>query len=592
MDSKSDLSLRQIFWVEFIELYKSKPVLWKYGSEIYKDRRGKKRAYMELVEKMREVDPNADIDRVKKKINSFRSCYRRKLSIAQEQINLGLEPEIKWVYFRYFNFLREIKCTVDSENDWSCGDDSRFDQDHLQNIDTDEENAAMEHDSYEREATRSFNSISSDHDESLNETYKTKNEKNDFDERVALNSEEEQTFWIEFIQLYESKPELWKRNSDVYKDRDAKKFAYVELVEKMQEVYPNADAELVKRKINILRSSYRKMLNKIKRDISFGRKPVNNWVYFKYFSFLSECKDPLEDYNIGDDYDNSYGALENVSDTKSQVDSDVEELGTFLEFPTKRYQENTSPVPTISYNELNHSGHEATMEFSVNPTANHKFWIEFIKLYQSKPELWKCDSEIYKNRKAKKSAYEVLAQKMREVYPNADADMVRKKINSLRSTYRKTLRKSKRGIRLGKKPIYKWVYLDHFAFLKNSNNSQENEDEDNEYDQLSDISDSSEHNFVVDDMGDMEVEYLPKKDVESSELSPVSTQEEIHDVQANVAYRKLKETNDEADILGISWAYQYRSLSETQKIFAKKAIDDILFEARLGTLKRNSIKIN
>lgn len=57
-------------------------------------------------------------------------------------------------------------------------------------------------------------------------------------------------------------------------------------------------------------------------------------------------------------------------------------------------------------------------------------------------------------------------------------------------------------------------------------------------------------------------------------------------------FKKFKQYNDEADILGISWAYQYRSLSQTQKIFAKKAIDDILFEARLDTLQRNSVKIN
>lgn len=122
MDSSN--STEQEFWIEFIELYKSKPVLWNYGSEVYKDRKGKKRAYLDLVVKMREVDPSADVDMVKKKINSFRSCYRRKWFNAQEQIKLGLQPQIKWVYFKYFNFLRKINDPLTEEKDWS--EDSRF----------------------------------------------------------------------------------------------------------------------------------------------------------------------------------------------------------------------------------------------------------------------------------------------------------------------------------------------------------------------------------------------------------------------------------------------------------------------------------
>lgn len=50
--------------------------------------------------------------------------------------------------------------------------------------------------------------------------------------------------------------------------------------------------------------------------------------------------------------------------------------------------------------------------------------------------------------------------------------------------------------------------------------------------------------------------------------------------------------NNEAEILGKAWAFEYEQLQIEQKIFAKKAINDTLFEARLGSLSRQSMFIN
>lgn len=55
----------------------------------------------------------------------------------------------------------------------------------------------------------------------------------------------------------------------------------------------------------------------------------------------------------------------------------------------------------------------------------------------------------------------------------------------------------------------------------------------------------------------------------------------------------LKESlEDEHDIQGKAWANQLRKMDPMQQLFAKKAIDDVLFEGRCGNLSRNSVKIN
>jgi hypothetical protein len=53
-----------------------------------------------------------------------------------------------------------------------------------------------------------------------------------------------------------------------------------------------------------------------------------------------------------------------------------------------------------------------------------------------------------------------------------------------------------------------------------------------------------------------------------------------------------EEEMEESEFISKIWGYQYKRLRQDQKIFAKKAIDDILFEARLGTLHRNAVQIH
>lgn len=77
------------------------------------------------------------------------------------------------------------------------------------------------------------------------------------------------------------------------------------------------------------------------------------------------------------------------------------------------------------------------------------FMMEFIELYKSFPCLWKTKCKDYMNRNKKNSAYEILVKKLREIEPNATKQIVKNKINSIRGSFRREMKKIEESKRSG-----------------------------------------------------------------------------------------------------------------------------------------------
>lgn len=59
-----------------------------------------------------------------------------------------------------------------------------------------------------------------------------------------------------------------------------------------------------------------------------------------------------------------------------------------------------------------------------------------------------------------------------------------------------------------------------------------------------------------------------------------------------LATKRLQQPQDDWDKIAAAWAVEVKKMFPQQQLFAKKAINDILFEGQMGTLHRNSVEIN
>lgn len=74
---------------------------------------------------------------------------------------------------------------------------------------------------------------------------------------------------------------------------------------------------------------------------------------------------------------------------------------------------------------------------------------DFILEYKNHPCLWRIKSKEYHDKQKRDAAYNALLLKYKQIDPNADKDIVAKKINSMRTNYRREKKKVSDSSRSG-----------------------------------------------------------------------------------------------------------------------------------------------
>ncbi|XP_055918554.1 uncharacterized protein LOC129950652 [Eupeodes corollae] len=210
---------------------------------------------------------------------------------------------------------------------------------------------------------------------------------------------------------------------------------------------------------------------------------------------------------------------------------------------------------------------------------NKSFIFEFIELYRSLPALWNIKGKEYANRDLKNNQYENRLKKYQEKYPEATKKDVSQKINTLRTNYRRELKRisglERSGSGLTEENESTLFYFDAMDFLR---------DDEAKCPSRSSIE-------VKENITEYVCMFLYFKEVEA-EAPRKRKKSDPSDELIILAAKRLSEPKNEFRAVADTWALKLKKLEETQRMFAEKFINDILFEAQMGGLHRNSMHLS
>lgn len=117
-------SIGKKFLEEFIDVFRTQPAVWETSNDLYRNKVEKEKSWKLLLEKYKEVEADATVETVKRKVNSLRSSYRRELAKIKKSERSGASTDDIYVpalwYFDQLEFLRDQEtqmCSMSTLND-------------------------------------------------------------------------------------------------------------------------------------------------------------------------------------------------------------------------------------------------------------------------------------------------------------------------------------------------------------------------------------------------------------------------------------------------------------------------------------------
>lgn len=239
-----------------------------------------------------------------------------------------------------------------------------------------------------------------------------------------------------------------------------------------------------------------------------------------------------------------------------------------------------------------------------------RFILELIDVYGSLPALWDITCKDYSNRALKEQKYDILLKKFREKHPNGDKIQLKKKINGLRTNYRRELKRlrdqEKNGESIETPNLYYFeafhdilkkiegVSYKNVNFLYNFNKiclfyylKIDAEDLENSQ-TISSVKKPkpvpvANPSITLDSNEDEDLVHIPKKKKHSHN--------KIENI-IKVPTEPLKSPKNSQQLLAAVWSDKLSHMKRTQRIVAEKLINDIMFNGELGLLNFNTSLTN
>jgi len=238
-------------------------------------------------------------------------------------------------------------------------------------------------------------------------------------------------------------------------------------------------------------------------------------------------------------------------------------------------------------------------------TSKKEALLAFIETYRSLPELWDVQHIYYTNRTKKSVAYEKLVEKLKVIEPDATRECVVKKINSIRSAFRKEWRKVNESKKSGASG--EDVYAPNLWYFKELTFLIDQDDPDTSESTICEADKSSQNSLTPSIQARPQTNSFAAPAIKRKCIpTPCAAQdllvkapqyletEDDHRVrraQARSAPPLLYE-DDECLTLAKGYTTKLRKLTPLQLMFADRLINETLFHAQMGLLTPNSCIIH